>query len=84
MSNSFCVNYLLLISVGGIFILTYIGSLCAANSDELKVENKKDHVYSVFIAAAIYLFIFVVMLGVKCRKRPIVVPQGYQVLDEAS
>ncbi|OMJ92757.1 hypothetical protein SteCoe_4385 [Stentor coeruleus] len=84
MSNSFCVNYLLLISIGGVFILIYIGSLCAANSEELKVEDKKDHASAVFIAAAIYLFIFIVMLGIKCRKRPIVVPQGYQVLDEAS
>jgi hypothetical protein len=89
MSNGFCVNYCLFISIGGMVLLvsdmqTYIGILCLANSEELKVEKKEEHGYTVLVAAAIYLFCFIVMIGIKCRKKQVVVPQGYQVLDDAS
>jgi hypothetical protein len=58
--------------------------LCAYDVEELKVEERHEKTASVFISAAIYLFILIVMIGIKCRKRQIVVPQGYQALDEAS
>ena len=87
MSNGFCVNYLLLISLAGVLFLviiiqTYIGLLCEYSIEELSVKDKNDHAISVFISAAIYLFCLVVMIGIKFRKRSIVAPQGYQVLDD--
>jgi hypothetical protein len=51
-------------------------------SQELRVEDKESHAYTLFVAAAIYLFTFVVTVGIKFRKKRVVVPLGYQVLDD--
>ena len=54
------------------------------DAKELKIEDKSHHTSTVFIAAAIYLFFLVIMIGIKFKRRNIVVPQGYQSLDDGS
>jgi hypothetical protein len=58
--------------------------LCWFDSEELRVEHKSHRAGTLFIAAAIYLFFLVVMIGIKFRRRNIVVPQGYQSLDDGT
>lgn len=55
--------------------------LCWIDAEELRIEHKSDKVGTLFVAAAIYLFIFVVMIGVKYKKKRVVSHEGYQALD---
>jgi hypothetical protein len=86
MSNTFCVNYLVFLTFAGVLFLvlniqSYIGFLCLFDSKEIPITNKYVHGYTVLIAAAMYLFFFVIMIGIKFKKRTVVHFQDYQALD---
>ncbi|OMJ95755.1 hypothetical protein SteCoe_834 [Stentor coeruleus] len=80
MAQGFCVSYCMIMSLAGFIILTYLGFLCLFDVEELKVEERKHQYASLFIAAAIYFFTFIVSFGIKIRKGKVHVAD-YQPLN---